>query len=161
MLTYCLKCKKITESVNLKVLKTKNGRTILLSKCAVCSSKKSVSKKEQEAKGFLSSLGIKTRLNKIPLLGDIFCFNSYYQNKMNKIVHEFLTGDKFIPEMHLKQPGFTYSACGPFTKNKERIQNFMQTRNKNYIYKNLVFLHKACFQHDMAYGKYKGLTRRT
>ena len=49
----------------------------------------------------------------------IFCFNVY---KINEIVHKFLlAGDKFMPEMHLKQPGFTYSACGPFTKNKERI----------------------------------------
>ena len=62
-------------------------------------------------------------------------------------------------EMHLKQPGFTYSSCGPFTKNKERIENFMQTGNTDYIYKNE--LDKSCFQHDMAYGKYKDLTRRT
>ena len=62
-------------------------------------------------------------------------------------------------EMHLKQPGFNYSSCGPFTKNKERIENFMQTGNTDYIYKNE--LDKSCFQHDMAYGKYKDLTRRT
>ena len=56
---------------------------------------------------------------------------------MNKIVNKFLlVGDKFMPEMHLKQPGFTYSACGPFTKNKERIEKFMQTGNTNFIYKN-------------------------
>ena len=68
---------------------------------------------------------------------------------MNEIVNKFLfAGDKFMPEMHLKQTEFTYSACGPFTKNKERIQKFMQTRNANYIYKN--DLDKACFQHDMA-----------
>ena len=79
---------------------------------------------------------------------------------MNKIVNKFLlAGDKFMPEMHLKQPGFTYSACGLFTKNKERIQKCMQTGNTNYIYKN--DLDKACFQHDMAYGKYKDLTKRT
>ena len=64
-----------------------------------------------------------------------------------------------MPEMHLKQPGFTYSACGPFTKNKERIEKFMQTENTNFIYKNE--LDKACFQHDMAYGKSKDLTKRT
>ena len=58
---------------------------------------------------------------------------------MNEIVNKFLmTGDKFMPEMHLKQPGFTYSACGPFTKNKERVQKCMQTGNTNYIYKKLV-----------------------
>ena len=79
---------------------------------------------------------------------------------MNKIVNKFLlAGGKFIPEMHLKQPGFTYSACGPFTKNKERIQKFKETGNTSYIYKNE--LDMACFQHDMAYGDFKDLKRRT
>ena len=79
---------------------------------------------------------------------------------MNKIVHKFLlAGDKFMPEMHLKQPGFTYSVCGPFTKNKERIQKFKETGDTSYIYKNE--LDKACFQHDMAYGDFKDLKRRT
>ena len=64
-----------------------------------------------------------------------------------------------MPETHLKQPGFTYSACGPFTENKERIEKFMQTRNTDFIYKNE--LDKACFQHDMAYGKSKDLIKRT
>ena len=64
-----------------------------------------------------------------------------------------------MPEMHLRQPGFTYSACGPFTKNKERIEKFMQTGNTDFIYKNK--LDKACFQHDMDYGKTKDLVRRT
>ena len=79
---------------------------------------------------------------------------------MNEIVDKFLlAGDKFIPEMHLKQPGFTYSACGPFTKSKERIEKFIQTGNADLIYKNE--LDKACFQHDMAYGKSKDLAKRT
>ena len=64
-----------------------------------------------------------------------------------------------MPEMHLKQPGFTYSACGPFTKNKERIDKFMTTANTDFIYKNE--LDKACFQHDMAHGKSKDLVKRT
>ena len=64
-----------------------------------------------------------------------------------------------MPEMHLRLPGFTYSACGPFTKNKKRIQKFMQTGYTNYIYKNE--LDKACFQHDTAYGKYKDLEKKT
>ena len=64
-----------------------------------------------------------------------------------------------MPEMHLKEPGFTYSACGPFTKNKERIQKFKETGDTSYIYKNE--LDKACFQHDMAYGDFKDLARRT
>ena len=64
-----------------------------------------------------------------------------------------------MPEMHLRQPGFTYSACGPLTKNKQRIQKFIQTGDTNYIYKNE--LDKACFQHDMAYGDFTDLKRRT
>ena len=61
--------------------------------------------------------------------------------------------------MHLRQPGFTYSTCGPFTKNKERIQKFKEAGDSQYIYQNKV--DKACFQHDMASGDFKGLTRRT
>ena len=61
--------------------------------------------------------------------------------------------------MHLKQPGFTYSFCGPFTRNKERIQKFKQSGDTNYIYKNE--LDMACFQHDMAYGGFKDLVERT
>ena len=78
---------------------------------------------------------------------------------MNEIINKFLlAGDKFMPEMHLKQPEFTYSTCGLFTKNKERIKKFMQTGNTAFIYKNE--LDKACFQHDMAYGKSKDLEKR-
>ena len=87
----------------------------------------------------------------------IFCFKLY---KMNEIVNKFLlVGDKFTPEMHLRQPGFTYSACGQFTKNKERIQRFKETGDTSYIYKNE--LDKTCFQHDMAYGDFKDLPKRT
>ena len=79
---------------------------------------------------------------------------------MNEIINKYLlVSDKFMPEMHLRQPGFTYSACGPFTKNKERIEKFMKTGNTDFIYKNE--LDKACFQHDMAYGKSKDLVKRT
>ena len=70
-----------------------------------------------------------------------------------------LVGDRFMPEMHLKQLGFIYSACGLFTKSKERIDMFMQTGNTDYIHKNEV--DKTCFQHDMAYGKTKHLTKKT
>ena len=69
MLSYCLKCRKNKQSKNPEVMKTKNGRIMLLSKCAVCDSKKPKFIKEQEARGSLSSLGIKTTLHKIPLLG--------------------------------------------------------------------------------------------
>ena len=79
---------------------------------------------------------------------------------MNDIINKFLlAGDKFMPEMHLRQPGFTYRACGPFTKNRERIQKFKQTGDSRYIYKNE--LGEACFQHDMAYGDSKDLKKRT
>ena len=71
MLSYCLKCKKITESINPKVLKTTNGKTMILSKCAICGSKKSKFIKEQQAKGLLSNLGLRTPLNKILVLVDI------------------------------------------------------------------------------------------
>ena len=65
---------------------------------------------------------------------------------MNKIINKFLlTGDKFIPELHLKQPGFTYSACGPFTKHLERIQKIRETGYLKHLYRNQ--LDKACFAH--------------
>ena len=79
---------------------------------------------------------------------------------MNEITNKFLlVGDKFMPEMHLKQARFTYSACEPFIKNKERIQKFKETGDTSYIHKNE--LDKACFQHDMAYGDFKDFARRT
>ena len=70
-MSYCLKCKKNPESINPKVLKTTNSKMMILPKCAICKSKKSKFIKEQQAKGLLSNLGIRTPLNKIPLLGDI------------------------------------------------------------------------------------------
>ena len=79
---------------------------------------------------------------------------------MNDIINKFLlVGDKFMPEMHLKQPCFTYSACGPFTKHAERIKKFKETGNTSYIFKNE--LDKACFKHDSAYADYKDLLNRT
>ena len=79
---------------------------------------------------------------------------------MNETVSTFLlAGDKFMPEMHLKQPGFNYSACGTFTKIKERIQKFKETGDTIYIYKNE--LDKAYFQYDMVYGDFKDIKRRT
>ena len=71
MLSYCLKCKKNTESINPKVSKSTNGKAMILSTCAICNSKKSKFIKEQQAKRLLNTLGLKTPLNKIPLLGDI------------------------------------------------------------------------------------------
>ena len=70
---------------------------------------------------------------------------------MNEIANKFLlAGDKFMPEMHLRQPGFTCSAGGPFTKNKGRIKKFKEAGNSRYIYQSE--LDKACFQRDFVYG---------
>ena len=73
---------------------------------------------------------------------------------MNKFL---LAGEKFMPEMHLRQPGLTYSACGPFTKNKERIQKVKEIGDSRNIYQNEQC--KTCFQHGMAYGDFKDLPR--
>ena len=71
MLSQCLKCRKNTENINPKVSKTSNSKTMLLSRCVICGSKKSIFIKKEEASGILSSLGLKTPLSKVPLLGDI------------------------------------------------------------------------------------------
>ena len=79
---------------------------------------------------------------------------------MNSVINKFLlAGDKFMPEMHLRQPRFAYSACGPFTGHKERIKEFKRTGDTRYIYRNE--LDKACFQHDSAYADHKDLINRT
>ena len=79
---------------------------------------------------------------------------------MNNIINKFLlVGDKFMPEMHLRQPQFVYSACAPFTRHTERIKKFKQTGDTRYIYRNE--LDKACFQHDSAYADHKDLINRT
>ena len=77
-------------------------------------------------------------------------------NTINKLL---LAEDKCMPKIHLRQPQFTYSACGPFTKHERRIQKFKETGDTNYIYKNE--LDKACFVHDAAYSDSKDLTKRT
>ena len=79
---------------------------------------------------------------------------------MNNVINKFLlAGDKFMPEIHLRQPQFTYSACGPFTKHEQRIQKFKETGDTNYI--NMNELDQACFTHDAAYSDSKDLTKRT
>ena len=82
-------------------------------------------------------------------------------NKGSSIINKFLlAGDKFMPELHLVNPTFKkYSACGPFTKGAQRIQDFLNTDKLSNIYKN--DLDKTCFQHDMAYNKFKDLGKRT
>ena len=79
---------------------------------------------------------------------------------MNNVINTFLlAGDKFMPVMHLIQPRFLYSACGPFTRHKERIKKFKRTGDTRYIYRNE--LDKACFQHDTAYAEHNDLINRT
>ena len=101
---------------------------MLISNCAVCGRKKTTVIKNKE------------------LLNDQF--------QVNKIINKFLlTGDKFMPELHLKQPGFIY------TKPRERIQKFRETGNLKHLYRNE--LDKACFAHDAAYSESKDLAKRT
>ena len=112
---------------------------MLLSKCSVCNSKKSKFLK------FLCQV--------------LFCFKKY---KLDRIINKFLSaGDlyqKFIQEIHFRQPGFTQSACGPFTNNKVRIKKIKETGDSRYIYQNE--LDKACLEHDMAYEDSKDLNGR-
>ena len=79
---------------------------------------------------------------------------------MNHIINKFsLAGDKFMPEMHLRQPQFAYSTCGPFTRHKERIKEFKRTGDTRLLYRNE--LDKACFNHDSVYADHKDLINRT
>ena len=79
---------------------------------------------------------------------------------MNSTINKLLlAGDKLMPEIHLRQPKLTYSACGPFTKHEQRIQKFKETGDTSYIYKNE--LDKTCFAHDAAYSDSKYLIKRT
>ena len=79
---------------------------------------------------------------------------------MNKIINKFLLiGGKFMPELHLKLPEFTYSACEPFTKDRERIQKFRETGKLKHLYRNE--LDKACFAHDAVYSDSKDLAKST
>ena len=119
MLSYCLKYRKNTKSKDPEFKKTENWGIMLLAKCAVRGSKKYKFTNEQEASGLLSQLCIRTPWSKIPLWGDILCI------KVNNIVNRVLLAEeRFMPEIHLRQPGFTYSACWSFTKNKARLQKF-------------------------------------
>ena len=111
MSSCCLKFSKNTESINPRVLERNNRKKMILSKCTIYGSKKSRSIKKQEATGILCNLVLKTPLNKIPLLGGILFKNAVPLNaiiNMNGMVDKFiLVGDKFMPEIHLTQPGFT------------------------------------------------------
>ena len=104
MKSYCLKCKKNTENINPRVSNTSNGKTMLLSKCAKCGSKKSKFIKNQEAKGLLSNLSIITPLSKVPLLA----------------------GDKFMPEMHLSNQGLLIVLVNHLLKTRKEFKNLMK-----------------------------------
>ena len=118
MNTYCLSCKKDTKNIDSKVTKTKNNRKMMLSKCSICKNKKSTF--ISEGSGIFDSLVYNTNRDRI---------------KMSNVINKFLlAGDKFMPEMHLKQSQFVYRACGPFTRHKERIKKFKQTGDTRYIY---------------------------
>ena len=138
MSSYCLKYKKNTESINPRLSKTSNNKTMLRWKYAIYSSKKSIFIKKQEASKILSSLGLKAPLSKIPLFGGILFRMLSNRYKMNKIINNFLVEEKLMPEMHIKQPdlldksGFSYSTWGPFTKNKERIQKLKKKKNTGF-----------------------------
>ena len=108
---------------------------------AICGSKKSWFIKNLEAKGLLSKV---LKHHSVKYQYWVIFYLKWVRIKMSKIVNKFwLAGDKFMPETHLKEPWFTYSANGPFTKNKERIQKVKETGDTGYIYKNE--LDKACF----------------
>ena len=122
--TYCFSCKKYAPNKVSSVRKTKQSILMLLSNYAACGKKKSTFIKSKETSN-----------------------NQFKKNKIiNKVV---LTGDKFMPKLHLKQPGFIYSACGPFTK----------TGKLKYLYRNE--LDKACFTHNATYSESKHLAKRT
>ena len=130
-----MKCRKHTKNSDPKIVRTKNNRLIMKSKCSVFVVKKSRFVKEQEAKVFLSNLEIKIWLSKIPLLNVLSV-------KMNEIVNKLLlVGETFMPATHLKQPRFTYNACGPFTKSKERIKRLCKLELQTlFIKMNLIKL---------------------
>ena len=113
--SYCLKCRKDIENIN------PNFRILEMIKqwyyqYAICGSKKSRLFKNQEPRGLLSNLGLRTPLSKVPILADIL----FWMFKIKEIVNKFLlAGNKFIPEMHLKQPGFIYSAWLPLERKKK------------------------------------------
>ena len=135
-----------------KHYKRRNNNII---KCVVCGDKKSKFIKKQKA-ALLNNTIIRKCFKKDSNIKRYLALNY----KMNDLMNKFLlAGDKFMPKIHLRQPGFTYSACGPFNKNKERIRKFKETGDSKYIYQNQ--LDKGCFQDDMAYGDFKDLAKRT
>ena len=149
-ITYCLSCKKDSINIDPKVIKTKNNRKMMLSRCSICNNKKSTF--ISQGSGLFDSLGLNTPQNRMK--------NALWNANMNNVINKFLlAGDKFMPEMHLRQPRFVYSACGPFTRHKERTKKIKQTGDTRYIYRNE--LDKVCFQHDSTFADHKDLINRT
>ena len=154
-ITYCLSCKKDTRNIDPGIVKTKNNKRVMSSRCSICNNKKS--KFISQGSGLFNSLGLNTLQNRMKN-----ALRNVLDNKiinMNNIINKFLlAGNKFMPEMHLRQPQFVYSACGPFTRHKERIKEFKRTGDTRLLYRNE--LDKACFKHDVAYAKYKDVENR-
>ena len=127
------------------------------SKCSICNNKKSTF--TSQGSGLFDSLGLNTPQNRMKnALWNAFILDNKIIN-MNNIINKcLLVGDKFMPEMHLRQPQFVYSACGPFTRHKERIKEFKRTSDTRLLYRNE--LDKACFKHDATYAKYKDAENR-
>ena len=161
MLSYCLKCKKNTKSINPKVSGTSNGGTMILSKCTICGSKKSKFIKKQEAKGLLSSLGIRTPLSKIPLLGDVLFELGLY--KINYIINKSTSSYWLEINLCLKwildNQGLSIVLVDHLQKIKKEYKSLNKLEIQDIFYKNE--LDKACFEHDMAYGDFKDLKRIT
>ena len=159
MESYCVRFKKYSKNVNPIVSNTSNCKKMILSKCAECTSKKFI--KNQEEKGLLSSLGLRTPLSKVPVLDNILFWMEFHwvqlrrlYEKMNETVNEIVTFLSARDNQDLLIVAFE-----PFTKNKERIQKFKETRDTKYIYRNE--LDEACFQHDMTYGDFEDFAKRT
>ena len=147
MLSYCLECKNNTGSQDSKVSKTSNGKIMLLSMYAQCAYTV-----YQRAR---VKWAIKPIRNQNPFEQDTIFRYNFELYKNNQQINKFLlAGDKLMPEIHLRFPGFTYNVYGPFTKlNKVRVQKFKQTGDLTYICQKK--LTKTCFQYNMAYGAYK------
>ena len=151
-----MKFREKTDSKNPRVAKRNRGKLLILSKDPACRTNKLRFIKEKGANVLLSSLWTKTPLKK----NSSSWFFLIWRYKMNEIVNNLLLwGNKFMREIYLRQPGFTCSTCGLFTKNEERIQKFNETENSWYIYQSK--LDKASFQHGMVYGDFSGLPRIT
>ena len=128
---------------------------MMLSKCSISNNKKSTF--SSQGSGLFDSLGLNTPQNRMKNALWNVLDNTIIN--MNNFINKFLlAGDKFMPETHLRQPRFVYSACGPFTTHKEGIKEFKITGDTRLLYTNE--LDKACFKHDAAYAKYKDVENR-